>query len=40
MAQKNEQRKGDGYSNVKKYFIEFEMDMPEENMKKMPELIF
>ena len=40
MAQKSEPRKGDWYSDVKKYLIEFEMDISEENIKNMPELKF
>ena len=40
MAQKNQPRKGDWYSDVKKHLIEFEINMSEETIKNMPELQF
>ena len=40
MAQKNEPTKGDWYSDVIKHLAEFEINMSEESIKKMPETTF
>ena len=40
MAQKQEPKKGDWYSDVNKYLKEFKIDISEEAIKKMPESIF
>ena len=40
MAQKQDPKKGDWYSDVNKYLKEFKIDISEEAIKKMPESMF